>query len=192
MQQLVRLSLSRRLGTVVAPIVVMVHKIQPVSAYVSAVNRPHADNYLATNGFCQGMVLFAMPDYGILFKCLAEGRPIDLEFGAFFALLRFVQTSLAGEKISELSVFSSNPEFVFAFTGKSRHLTEGTERERLLKEHLHKLAVDVSYIEPWRNQTHASPADYPSLPAGKKVLVKSKLTDLDSRSFKPIQKGIKV
>jgi hypothetical protein len=172
----------------------MASSIQPGSCrtYIASIIRPHSDRYLAANGFCGGMVIFALPDYGIQFKCQAEGQQIDLEFGAFFALLRFVESSLAAEKIKAVTVLSSCPEFVFAFTGKSRHLQPDSNRERLLKERTAKLSVTVSYIERHRNQALVSPAEYPSLPEGKSILVKSKLTDTTSRSFRPIQKGIRL
>ena len=165
---------------------------KPVQAYISAVERPLADQYLQANGFGQGMVLFALPEYGILFKCLAKGKLIDLEFGAFFALLKFVETSLAAEKITALTVLSSNPEFVFSFSPQSRHLPPGSERERLLKGHTAKVKFTVSYIEPTRNQARVSPVDYPSMPDGKTVKLRTKLAEPSVSAFKPIQKGIKI
>jgi hypothetical protein len=138
------------------------------------------------------MVIFALPDYGVQFKCQAEGKPIDLEFGAFFALLRFIEASLGDEKIASVAVLSSSPEFVFAFTGRSRHLETGSDRQKLLRERTAKLGVAVSYVEPERNLALVSPADYPSLPEGKTVVVKSKLADVTARSFRPIQKGIRI
>lgn len=161
-------------------------------AFVASVIRPHSDPYLSTHGFCQGMVIFALPDYGVQFKCQAEGRRIDLEFGAFFSLLRFVEASLAGEKITAVTVYSSFPEFVFACAGKSRHMEPGSDRQKLLAERTARLGVTVSYVEPHRNLALLSPVEYPSMPEGKTVAIKSKLTDPSSRSFRPIQKGIRV
>jgi hypothetical protein len=162
------------------------------TAYIAAVERPIIDDYLGQQGFSRGVILFALPDYGIVFKCLAEGAPVDLEFGAFFALLKFVETSLSGEKIGHVHVLSSNAEFVFAFTGQSSHLVSGSSRDQLLKQHAKKLKFDVAYIEPWLNQTQVSPIDFPSVPQGRSVAVKSKLTSGRAVGFKPIQKGIKV
>ncbi|MBI5265707.1 MAG: hypothetical protein HY851_00595 [candidate division Zixibacteria bacterium] len=162
------------------------------TAYIAAIERPIIDQYLGQQGFSKGLILFAVPDYGIVFKCLADGSPVDLEFGAFFALLKFVETSLAAEKISQLHILSSNPEFVFAFTGHSGHLTPGSSREQLLEQHARQLKFDVAYIEPWNNQTRVSVVDFPSVPEGRKVTVKSKLTTGRVVGFKPLQKGIKV
>ena len=161
-------------------------------AYIASVIREHSDRYLHEHSFCRGMVIFAVPDYGVLFKCQAEGRKIDLEFGAFFSLLRFVEKSMAGEKIGKLCVYSSLPEFVFAFSGQSRHLAPDSERMRLLKERTVKLGASVSYIEPSRNLALCSPADYPAVPKGKKVVVLSTLSDDTRKLFRPIQKGIRI
>lgn len=177
---------------VVATFPGMTNAARPIPAYIASIIRPHSDQYLAVNGFCGGMVMFALPDYGIQFKCQAEGVQVDLEFGAFFALLRFAESSLATEKIKAMAVLSSCPEFVFAFTGRSRHLQPDSARDRLLKERTAKIVVTVSYIERHRNRAFISPVEYPSLPDGKTVLVKSKLTDAASRAFRPIQKGIRL
>ena len=179
-------------GTTVAAFINMATDDIVTTAHISAMERPIIDDYLSREGFGRGVIQFAVPDYGIVFKCLAEGTSVDLEFGAFFALLKFVETSLATEKIGHLHILSSSPEFVFAFTGQSGHLIQGSSRYQLLKQHAKKLRFDVAYIEPCQNQTRVSLVDFPSVPQGRSVTVRSKLTTTRVVGFKPIQKGIKV
>jgi hypothetical protein len=138
------------------------------------------------------MVIFAIPDYGVLFRCRAEGELVDLEFGALLSLLKFVETSMAAEKIGAVTVYSSLPEFVFAFTGQSKHLAPEGERMRLLKERTAKLKATVMYIDPARNAALWSAADYPAVPKGQVVKVTSALLDDTRRMFRPIQKGIRL
>ncbi|RKX23594.1 MAG: hypothetical protein DRP45_10155, partial [Candidatus Zixiibacteriota bacterium] len=83
-------------------------------------------------GFAQGMILFAIPEHGLLFKCCAEGDSLDLEFGAFFAALRFINESLAGEKIKQVRVHTSNPVFLSAVTNGSRQVTGNPKRKKML------------------------------------------------------------
>ena len=97
-------------------------------------------------------MMFSIPELGILFRCRAAGPAIDLEFGALFALLRFIQSKLPDQKISKLHIFSSNPEFVFSFTGNSRHLKPETERMKLLTEYNRQFQMAVSFIDAVKNQ----------------------------------------
>lgn len=161
-------------------------------AYVASVVGSHVDPYLTLHQFSHGMVIFAVPDYGVLFKCRAEGRLIDLEFGAFLSLLKFVETSLASEKIGALTVYSSQPEFVFAFSGQSKHLAADSDRMRLLKERTAKIKATVHYVEPRHNAALWPAADYPAVPQGQIVKVTSALLDDSRRIFRPIQKGVRI
>ncbi len=164
----------------------------PIKCYVAAFHHLEMDPFYEKNGFSRGMILFAVPAYGILFKCRADGNMIDLEFGAFFALLRFLQTQLRNEKIQSLLVLSSNPEFVFSFAGRGRHLKENSARDRLIREHSREFKIAVSYIEPRHNPCLISPADFPSVPRDCDPVLKPNLADQDKFEFKPIQKGIKI
>ena len=90
----------------------MKDKKPPIRCYVAAFTNARIDSFLEDNGFSKGMICFAIPAYGIMFRCRTEGRLIDLEFSALFSLLEFVKSKLAEEKIRSLQVFSSNPEHV--------------------------------------------------------------------------------
>ena len=136
------------------------------------------------------MVIFAIPEFGILFRCRAGGDPIDLEFGAFFALLKFVKDKLAKEQIAALQVMSSAPEFIFAFTGQSRHLESGSKRRRLLSEYTRGLQVAVGYVEPQHNAALWPVSQYASLPRGRLLSFGSDSEQQSRPAFKPFQKGI--
>ncbi len=164
----------------------------PVDCYISAFRNTSMDPVLEREGFAPGMVTFAIPSLGILFKCRADGSAIDLEFGAFFSLLKFIKTSLKDEKITSIRVFSSDPGFVFAFTGNSSHLTKGSAREKLLREYAQGLSIAVGYIESYKNKTRVPPDTYPSLPTGMQSSLKPDPDDLKKSEFKPFQRGIKL
>ena len=63
-----------------------------LTGYIAAYRIPSLDPYLEKLGFSKGMILFSIPELGIVFRCRVDGRLIDLEFGAFFALLKIIQT----------------------------------------------------------------------------------------------------
>ncbi|MCD6248863.1 MAG: hypothetical protein J7J98_00855 [candidate division Zixibacteria bacterium] len=115
----------------------------PVDCYIGAFKAPLQEAYLENHGFSRGMILFAIPSYGVLFRCRADGDLMDLEFGAFFALLRFIKTSLAKEQIKNLRVFSSTPKFVFTMMNRGPELRNRPNREKMLKKY-----CDRYYIQP--------------------------------------------
>lgn len=150
------------------------------------------DPWLEEHGFSRGMILFAIPDYGVLFKCRAFGTPLDLEFGACLAALKFIDSSLAKEKIAEVHLLTSNAELLYAITGPSRHITPGSERERLLAEHRQKRKLHVAFVERHLNRAFVPVAGYPSLPDGRTVKVSGDWAATSKSVFKPLQKGIEL
>ncbi|MBN1212449.1 MAG: hypothetical protein JXA92_07710 [candidate division Zixibacteria bacterium] len=161
-----------------------------LDCYIGAVQNRSLDPYLEKNGFSRGLTTFAIPALGILFKCRVEGDPVELEFAAFFSLLKFISTSLAREKITALRVFSSLPEFVFSFTGKGKHLAQDSPKYKMLKQYSAKYTIAIRYIEKEKNRSLISPADYPSLPENQEVKLDFDLDEKKKINIKPFQKGI--
>jgi len=170
----------------------MKQSIKPLQCYIAAFNNTRLDPFLESRGFSKGMVCFAIPAYGILFRCRSQGRVVDLEFGAIFSLLEFIKTKLQGEKIKSVQVYSSNPELVFAFTENSPQMRKGSARRLLLNEYARLMKIAVGYVKPADNRALISPAEYPSLPADKTVALNFDSSDLKRLDFKPFQKGIKI
>lgn len=163
---------------------------KPVVCYIASFRNKDIDPVLEHIGFCHGMVTFAIPSLGILFRCRADGDRLDLEFGSFFSLLKFIKTSLKDEKIASIQVMSSDAEFVFSFSGNSRHLMRGSDRDRLLREYAKGLKIAVGYVEPHKNKTRIPPDDYPSIPADRQASLKPDPEDARKAEFKPFQRGI--
>jgi len=162
----------------------------PVECHISSFVHPQMEAYLEANGFARGMILFSIPGYGVLFKCRAQGRPVDLEFGAFFALLRFIKKSLGKEKIKAVHVHSSNPEFVFALANSSSEVSQNPERKKMLTRNMKDFQITVSYTAPINNKTLVPPSEYPSTPEGQTPPLKPDAGRETKTEFRPIQKGI--
>ncbi len=150
------------------------------------------DSLLAEKGFARGLIIFAIPDFGILFRCRALGSAVDLEFAAYFALLRFIKTRLADQKIKAVQVYSSNPEFVFSFTGKSRHLKGNEERSKLLREYGREFTLAVGYVRPADNRALISPGDFPSMPANASIELSPDQSERRKPAIKPFSRGIDI
>lgn len=182
----------RGTGTVLALYYPMKTEKTSLKCYIAAFANAKMDPYLEVNGFSRGMICFAIPDYGILFRCRTEGRMIDLEFSALFSLLEFVKSKLEGEKVKDVQVLSSSPELVFSFSEKSPHMRKGTARRTLLDQYARAMRISVAYAKPSDNRALLSPAEYPSLPADKEVKLDIDKKELARTEFKPIQKGVKI
>lgn len=165
-------------------------KDTPVECHISSFIHPRLEPYLEANGFARGMILFAIPGYGVLFKCRAQGRPVDLEFGAFFSLLRFIKKSLTKEKIKAVHIHSSNPEFVFALANSTGEISKNTERKKMLAQSMKDFQIIVSYTAPVNNKTLVPPGQYPSTPEGKTPPLSPDSRGEKKSEFRPIQKGI--
>ncbi|MCK4573585.1 MAG: hypothetical protein KAU36_04395 [candidate division Zixibacteria bacterium] len=165
---------------------------EPVKCFIAGFENRRIDAYLETNGFSRGMTNFAIPSFGIQFKCRTDGCLIDLEFAALFSLLEFIKTRLKDEQVKEILILSSSPEFVFSFTGQSSHLQPGTGRRRLLDEYTTTLKMAVGYIKPVDNNALVSPADYPSMPAHDSIILQPDARETNKSEFKPFQKGIRL
>ncbi len=138
------------------------------------------------------MVCFAIPAFGIMFRCRTEGSLIDLEFSALFSLLEFVKSKLKAEKIGSVQVYSSNPELVFAFAENSPHMKKGTARRTLLNQYAKTFRIAVGYVKPSENRVLISPAEYPSIPSDRTVSLDYDPGELKKIEFKPYQKGVKI
>lgn len=163
---------------------------EPVKCYVAALRNQKIDSILECHGFAKGVISFAIPDYGILFRCRTEGSLIDLEFVALFALLEFLKTRLKDEKLNNILILSSNPEFIFSFAGNSGHLEPGTARRRLLDEFASMAKLAVRYIKGVENKALVSPADCPSMPIDQNISLKPSTGDSEKSEFKPFQRGV--
>ena len=168
------------------------NKSTPVECHISSFVLPHLEPYLEANGFARGMILFSIPDYGVLFKCRAQGNSVDLEFGAFFSLMRFIKKSLGKEKIKAVHVHSSNPHFVFALANSTGEVSKNTERKKMLAKNMKDFQITVSYTPPANNKTLVPPLEYPSTPEGQTPPLQPDSRQGKKSEFRPIQKGIRL
>ncbi len=148
--------------------------------------------YLEKNGFARGLIIFAIPSYGVLFKCRANGSRIDMEFASFFALLRFIKNSLGKERIKKVRIHSSNAEFVFSFAQTGIHLTGRPRRQKMLAEYQKEFDISIGYIARTGNKALIPPTEYPSTPLFQTPIFKPGNKGEKSQGFKPIQKGLSI
>jgi len=164
-------------------------KALPVDCYIFSLSR-RQESYLESEGFAAGLILFAIPSMGLLFKCRAEGDPLDLELAALASAVRFMKKSLYDQKIKTVKVHSSNPEFVFCLSKGQGELVNSDKCLKLLRSIKSEMDILVSYVTVSNNKALVSPTDYPSAPVDQKTILRPTIEERTRTSFKPIQKGI--
>lgn len=163
-----------------------------LNCYIASLVRDSGDEYLKSRNLLSDLAIFAVPAYGILLKCPMVGEILDLEFAAFFALLKHLTTDLKEEKVKDIQVLSSNPQFVLSFTGQLPHLLEKTERRKLLLSYGRKLNISVGLVQTFRNQAFLPLPSFPSIPPGKDSLTMKFYAANSAPEFKRFQKGIRI
>ncbi|MEW6049940.1 MAG: hypothetical protein AB1644_02615 [Candidatus Zixiibacteriota bacterium] len=168
----------------------MNNSAQPVVAYIASAYRALSDSKLESEEFAHGLIMFAVPDYGIQFRCRVEADPMRLELGALFALLRFLKTKLAHVKIPALEVRSSSPRLVFSLGSRVGPFAESTEWNLLLLEYTKEMEVTARYVAPRDNCCLLAPTELPSQPESEHPLLRPTIEDRTKFTMKPFQRGI--
>lgn len=164
----------------------------PLDCYIASVCDRLSDKALARAGFSRGLLLFAIPDMGIMFRCRADGSAKALEYGALLALLHFIKSDLSEEKIERLLVLSSNPDIVFGLGREEDSADQTSSFQSLYAELSGKYKLTVAYIDPLRNHAFCPAADFPSLPKGTIPSLRPDRKKWQKLSFKPLQMGIRL
>jgi hypothetical protein len=121
----------------------------------------------------QGIVSFAVPDYGILFRCLAEGTRADLEIIAFLSFLRFAEHNIEIFKKKELQIYTDFPVLVFVMNNNSGSAGGIEAVRREAKKSAKILRFNVNLIDSKDNRAAGAAGDIPELPIGSDLKIKT-------------------
>lgn len=108
----------------------------------------------------------AVPDIGFLLRSQSAGSRLDLEFTAFFSLLEFLNGHVDELNIKKVHIYSSLPEFIFAFARSDGILKPGSAYRSSLESYNKRFDISIGYIDRVNNRAFTNPADLPSLPEG--------------------------
>lgn len=126
-----------------------------------------------SNEESRGVVCFAVPEYGILFRCSAEGTRSDLELIAFLSFLRFAEHNRTIFAPKELHIFTDFPLLMFLLNNKEvaqgGMLTILKQAEKFCKN----FQVRVKWIDPKDNRAAGSVNDIPTMPTDSKIKIKT-------------------
>lgn len=120
----------------------------------------------------RGIVSFAVPDYGILFRSLAEGSRMDLEMIAFLSFLRFAVHNQDVFGSPELHIYTDHETLASMMEPVNPSAKPGS-LQREAKKIAGKLRFRVLLIPPEANRAAGPVADIPDLPANTTLEIKS-------------------
>jgi len=111
-----------------------------------------------------GLVSFAVPEYGIMFRCYADGSHADLEIIAFLSFLRFVEHNLELFQKRELHIFTDFPvlAMLMNFPPNAGYGIEPIRREA--KKVGKKVQFHILLIESNQNRAADPVSDIPAVP----------------------------
>ena len=120
-----------------------------------------------------GVVSFAVPELGLLFRCSATGSRTDLEFIAFLSFLRFAEHNQEIFKKRELHIFTDFPILMYLM---NNGLSSGLEADAVLREArraMKYVTYKVKWIEAHMNRAAGSVSDIPDMPADATIKIKT-------------------
>ncbi len=98
-----------------------------------------------------GLVGFAIPDLGVLFKARYLGSHYQLEYVSLLALARFIESNGSAFKGQKLSFHCSSPLLVYQMTQKSLCQKEVERYRDLALAYKRKLDFSLSWVPESQN-----------------------------------------
>ena len=120
-----------------------------------------------------GIVSFAVPDYGLLFRCLAEGSRVELEVVALLSFLRFAEHNIEIFQKRELEIYTDFPVLAYIMNNDSVSGQELDAVRREAQKAARKLQFKVTFIDSPSNRAAGSAGDIPAMPIGSALKIKT-------------------
>ncbi len=121
----------------------------------------------------KGIVCFAVPEYGLLFRCSASGTKSELEIISFLSFLRFAEHNRDIFSQKELHIFTDFPQLMYLVNNKAvaqgGMVTVLKQVEKFCKE----FQIRVQWIDPGENRAAGSVNDIPAMPTNSNIKIKT-------------------
>ncbi len=117
-----------------------------------------------STGDCNGIISFAIPDYGVSFKTIWDADKTECQYLAFLALLRFIdlnRNTFQNEKIEALS----DSSIVINQVKGIQYTEEDFKKYRnAAREYNDRSAYSLQWIPLYENRAFTGINDYPPNP----------------------------
>ena len=121
----------------------------------------------------RGVVSFAVPEYGVLFRSVADGLRSDLEIVALFSLLRFAAQNAGIFSPRTLEILSDYAPMVYLLNLGGSNGQEMGSVGAEAKKIAGNMKFSVALIIPQENRAAGSIQAIPDLPDGSNIPIKS-------------------
>ena len=145
----------------------------PLDEAMKNILKCYVSGKLLANEKNQGIISFAVPEYGVLFRCNTAGSHADLEIIAFLSFLRFTEHNKNLFTKKELHVFSDFPPLVYLM---NKGIVNGNGMEVVLRQaekFTKGLSYKVKWIDEQQNRAGRSIREIPDMPSNSTVVIKS-------------------
>jgi hypothetical protein len=153
-----------------------------------SINR-EIDPSLSAMGFAKGLLLFALPDLGILFKCRASGTPFAIETAALCSALQFICNDVDRKFRRSVLIRTSFPPLLFAVHQPNLGMAFSTEQKQMLDLLRQECGYTVTFVEQSLNRALRKAGDLASIPVTEPMPVTPNRS-VESQSFGELQTGI--
>jgi hypothetical protein len=110
-----------------------------------------------------GLVSFAIPDLGVLFKAQHFGSHYELEYISLLSLLRFIEKNYKAFEGQKLNVFCSNSLLVYQMSENTLCQKELERHRNLALAYKKKLKFSLSWVPESENRAQNGMMDLPPL-----------------------------
>lgn len=110
-----------------------------------------------------GLVSFAIPDLGILFKSKCFGSYYELEYISLLSLLRFIELNHKAFENQKISILCSSPLLVYQVSENALCHNELKQHRNLALAYKRKLSFSLSWVPESENRAQNGMIDLPSL-----------------------------
>lgn len=110
-----------------------------------------------------GLICFAIPEVGVLFKTRSIGSFFELEYISFLSLLRFLELNQKAFENLKLSILCSSPLLVYQMNENSGCQREVQQLRNLVLAFKRKLNFFLSWIPEGENRALNGMMDLPPL-----------------------------
>jgi hypothetical protein len=134
-------------------------KIEARIKCFTAAKTNHADKSLRQNG----LVSFAIPDLGILFRASYVGSYYELEYMSLLSLLRFVELNRPAFENQKIDIYSTSSILVYQVSQNAFCQKELEKQKNLAIAYKNILNFSLSWIPDAENRAEKGMLDLPPL-----------------------------
>jgi hypothetical protein len=110
-----------------------------------------------------GLVSFAIPDLGVLFKSKCSGSFFELEYISLLSLLRFIEMNYKAFENQKISILCSSPILVYQLSENTLCQEEIRQHRNLAFAYKKKFDFSISWVPESENRAQNGMMDLPPL-----------------------------